>query len=123
MVVDVNQKKLKKISRLEIQILRLEKTMEKIVNFYYKRDSLPHSEFQVRKQLEKFLVEDSNSFVIITSTASIFLVVLSFCSAHSFKINARYEGAAIEIDKNYGIHKDNWKKYLDFVELDKERLV
>jgi hypothetical protein len=47
--------------------------MNKIVVFSYKRDSLPHSEYQVRKQLEKFLVDDSSSFVITTSTASIFL--------------------------------------------------
>lgn len=97
--------------------------MNKIVVFSYKRDSLPHSEYQVRKQLEKFLVDDSSSYVITTSTASIFLVVLSFCSAYNYKISADYEGVTINIDKAYGIHKDNWKKYPDFVELDNEKLV
>jgi len=97
--------------------------MNKIVVFSYKRDSLPHSEYQVRKQLEKFLVEDSSSYVITTSTASIFLVVLSFCSGYNLMISADYEGAVINIDKAYGIHKDNWKKYPDFIELDNERLV
>lgn len=97
--------------------------MNKIVVFSYKRDSLPHSEYQVRKQLEKFLVDDSSSFVITTSTASIFLVILFFCSDCNFKLSADYEGAVIKINKDYGISRDDWKNYLDFVELDNERLV
>jgi hypothetical protein len=97
--------------------------MDKIVVFSYKRDSLPHSEYQVRKQLEKFLVDDSSSFVIITSTASIFLVVLSFCSVHNIDISADYEGKVIKINEAYGISTDSWKNYLDFVELDNEKLV
>ena len=97
--------------------------MDKIVVFSYRRDNLPHSEYQVRKQLEKFLVDDSSSFVIITSTASIFLVVLSFCSAHNIGISADYEGTNIKINEDYGISCNDWKNYLDFVELDNEKLV
>jgi len=97
--------------------------MDKIVVFSYKRDSLPHSEYQVRKQLEKLLVEDSSSFVITTSTASIFLVILSFCSVHNIDISADYEGNVIKISKAYGISRDDWKNYPDFVEIDNERLV
>ena len=34
---------------------------QKTVNFYYKRDSLPHSEFAAIKSLAKFLEDDTQS--------------------------------------------------------------
>ena len=71
----------------------------KIVVFSYKRDSLPHSEYQVRKQLEKFLVDDSSSFVITTSTASIFDVVFCLCEDTDARLAANYEGKPIEIER------------------------
>jgi hypothetical protein len=85
--------------------------MNKIVVFSYKRDSLPHSEYQVRKQLEKFLVDDSCSFVITTSTASIFLVVRAFCHKNSIRLSASYEGIELSLDKNMGM--SNWSNCPD----------
>jgi hypothetical protein len=84
----------------------------KVVIFSYKRDSLPHSEFQVRKQLEKFLAEDSNSFVITTSTASILDIVRVFCLKNKLKLTAFYEEEKIPFNKKMRLN--DWTKYPDF---------
>lgn len=86
--------------------------MNKIVVFSYKRDSLPHSEYQVRKQLEKFLVDDSSSFVITTATASIFLVVRAFCHKNNVKLSASYEELSLKVDKD--MRMSEWSKCPDF---------
>lgn len=88
--------------------------MNKIVVFSYKRDSLPHSEYQVRKQLEKFLVDDSSSFVITTSTASIFEVVRAFCYNNSIRLTAFYEDLSLSLDEQ--MRMGEWSKCLDFNE-------
>lgn len=86
--------------------------MNKIVVFSYKRDSLPHSEYQVRKQLEKFLVDDSSSYVITTSTASIFLVVRAFCHMYSWKLTAFYED--LELKMSEDMRMSQWSSCPDF---------
>lgn len=91
--------------------------MDKIVVFSYKRDSLPHSEYQVRKQLEKFLVGDSSSYVITTSTASIFDVVREFCLVNSVRLSACYEGEQLDIERNMSLGDCIWAKCPDFLEL------
>lgn len=86
--------------------------MDKIVVFSYKRDSLPHSEFQVRKQLEKFLMDGSSSFVVITSTASIFYIVRAFCYLHTWKLTARYEDTELKMSED--MRMNQWSQCPDF---------
>jgi len=97
--------------------------MDKIVVFSYKRDSLPHSEYQVRKQLKKFLVDDSSSFIITTSTASILDIVRVFCLKNKFKLVALYEEEKIPFDRKMRLN--DWSKYPDFTasEDDLEELI
>lgn len=95
--------------------------MNKIVVFSYKRDSLPHSEYQVRKQLEKFLVDDSSSYVITTSTASIFDVVRAFCYNKGIRLSASYEDLSLKLDEQTRMGSE-WSKCLDFNEAYNELL-
>lgn len=95
--------------------------MNKIVVFSYKRDSLPHSEYQVRKQLEKFLVDSSSSFVIATSTAAIFDVVRAFCYNNSVRLVASYEDLSLSVDEQMRIDKE-WSRCIDFNEAYNELL-
>lgn len=74
--------------------------MNKTVVFSYKRDGLPHSEYQVKKQLEKFLADDSSSYVITTSTASIFYVVRALCHFYSWKLLAYYEDLELRLSED-----------------------
>lgn len=90
--------------------------MNKIVVFSYKRDSLPHSEYQVRKQLEKFLGEDSSSYVITTSTASIFDVIREFCLVNSIRLSAFYEKEELDLERNMSLADCIWAKCPDFLE-------
>lgn len=86
--------------------------MNKVVIFSYKRDSLPHSEYQVRKQLEKFLVDDSSSYVITTSTTSIFYIVRAFCHLYAWKLTAYYED--IELRMSEDMRMSQWSQCPDF---------
>lgn len=86
--------------------------MNKIVVFSYKRDTLPHSEYQVRKQLEKFLVNNSSSFVITTSTAAIFYIVRAFCHLYSWKLTAYYEDLELRMSEN--MRMSQWSSCPDF---------
>lgn len=90
--------------------------MNKTVIFSYKRDSLPHSEYQVRKQLNKFLKEDKESFTIYTSTASIFRIVRAFCHQHSIKLLAEYERQFLLLDKNMRMESYYWRLCPDLTE-------
>lgn len=88
--------------------------MNKIVVFSYRRDSLPHSEYQVRKQLEKFLVDDSSSYVITTSTAAIFEVIRAFCYRNSIKLSASYENLTLKLYEDMGMDGVGWNTCPDF---------
>ena len=86
--------------------------MNKTVIFSYKRDSLPHSEYQVKRQLEKFLAEDSSSYLITTSTASIFSVVRAFCHLYNWKLLAHYEN--LELKMSEDMRMNQWSSCPDF---------
>lgn len=91
--------------------------MSKIVNFYYKRDSLPHSEFAVQKSLEKFLQDDSKVYYkISTSTAVIFTIVRAFCLQNNVDLVAQYEDVELVLDKN--MRMKDWSKCPDFFIMD-----
>ena len=85
----------------------------KTVNFYYKRDSLPHSEYAVTKSLAKFLEDDTKVlYKISTSTASIFTIIRAFCLRNSIDLVAKYEDFDLLLDKN--MRMNDWSKCPDF---------
>lgn len=86
--------------------------MNKTVVFSYKRDSLPHSEYQVKRQLEKFLADSRDSYVITTSTASIFYVVRAFCHLYSWKLLAYY--GDLELKMSEDMRMSQWFSCPDF---------
>jgi hypothetical protein len=87
--------------------------MNKAVHFYYKRDSLPHSEYAVTKSLVKFLEEDIRvSYQICTSTAAIFTIIRAFCLKNSIDLVAEYEDVNLVLDKN--MRMNDWSKCPDF---------
>lgn len=90
--------------------------MDKVIIFSYKRESLPYSEYQIRKQLEKFLVDDSSSFIITTSTASIFHIVRAFCHMYSWKLTAYYEDTELKMSE--GMRMNQWSQCPDFEIID-----
>lgn len=86
---------------------------ERVVKFYYKRDSLPHSEYAVSKSLAKFLEDDTKIYYkISTSTAAIFTLVRAFCLKNKIYLTAQYEDIDLILDKN--MRMDEWFKYPDF---------
>ena len=87
--------------------------MSKIVSFYYKRDSLPHSEYTTVQSLAKFLRDDTKTFYkISTSTAAIFDLVRAFCLKNKIKLVAKYEDIDLILDKN--MRMKDWSKCSDF---------
>lgn len=87
--------------------------MNKIINFYYKRDSLPHSEYAVGKSLAKFLEDDTKVlYQIYTSTAAIFTIIRAFCLKNSIDFVAEYEDIELVVDKN--MRMNDWSKCPDF---------
>ena len=85
----------------------------KTVNFYYKRDSLPHSEFATIKSLAKFLEDDTKIiYKISTSTAAIFTLVRAFCLKNKIELVAKYEDIDLVLDKNMSMR--DWSKCPDF---------
>jgi hypothetical protein len=84
-----------------------------IVYFYYKRDSLPHSEYAVIKSLTKFLEKDTEyPYKISTSTVAIFTIVRAFCLKNNIDLVAEYEDIPLVLDKN--MRMQNWSKCPDF---------
>lgn len=92
--------------------------MDKTVIFSYKRDNLPHSEYQVRKLLSVFREDDKESFTIHTSTASIFRVVRAFCYRYYVRLIADYEGILLPLDEH--MRMNTWYLCPDFTEEDDE---
>ena len=91
--------------------------MSKIVSFYYKRDSLPHSEYATMQSLAKFLGEDTKTFYKInTSTAVIFILVRAFCLKNKIELVAKYEDISLILDKN--MRMNDWSKCPDFFIMD-----
>ena len=87
--------------------------MNKIVSFYYKRDSLPHSEYATIQSLAKFLGDDTKTFYkISTSTAAIFDLVRAFCLKNRIELVAQYEDTSLILDKN--MRMNDWSKCPDF---------
>ena len=86
---------------------------QKIVNFYYKRENLPHSEYTTLQSLAKFLGDDTKTFYkISTSTAAIFILVRAFCLKNKIKLVAQYEDISLTLDKN--MRMKDWFKCPDF---------
>ena len=91
--------------------------MNKKVSFYYKRDSLPHSEYATIQSLVKFLGEDTKTFYkISTSTAAIFILVRAFCLKNRIELVAQYEDISLILDKN--MRMNSWSKCPDFFIID-----
>lgn len=87
--------------------------MIKVVNFYYKRNSLPHSEFAVVQSLTKFLEDETKTlYKISTSTAAIFTIVRAFCLKNKINLVAKYEDLNLILDKN--MRMNDWSKCFDF---------
>ena len=86
---------------------------QKIVYFYYRRDSLPNSEFAIIKSLAKFLEDKTrSSYKITTSTAAIFDLVRAFCLKNKIELVARYEDIDLVLDKS--MRMSDWSKCPDF---------
>ena len=80
--------------------------MKKVIEFYYKRDSLPHSEYKVIQSLKKFLKDEEKVYYkISTSTASIFNIVRAFCHKYDWDLIAHYEDLDLKIDKDMRINQ------------------
>jgi len=87
--------------------------MNKTVYFYYKRDSLPHSEYQVVQSFNKFLEdEDRKEYKISTSTAVIFSIVRAFCRLHRLSLVTYYEDLELKLDKS--MEMNDWSNCFDF---------
>lgn len=87
--------------------------MNKTIHFYYKRDSLPHSEYKVVKSLNKFLEDrDKNEYKISTSTAAIFNIVRAFCRLHKLSLIAYYEDSELKLEGDMGMN--DWSNCPDF---------
>jgi len=87
--------------------------MKKIINFYYKRNSVPHSKYKVIQSLKKFLEDKEELYYkISTSTAVIFTIVRAFCDKYGWKLVAFYEDMELDIYPHMGIIK--WLKCPDF---------
>jgi hypothetical protein len=85
----------------------------KVVNFYYKRDSLPHSEFAAIQSLAEFFEDDTRIFYkISTSTAAIFDLVRAFCLKNKIDLIAKYEDLDLILDKN--MRMCQWSNCPDF---------
>lgn len=86
---------------------------QKAIYFYYKRDSLPHSEFAVVQSLTKFLEDETKySTKISTSTAVIFTLVRAFCLKNKVCLEAKYEDLNLILDKDMRMW--DWSKCPDF---------
>lgn len=92
--------------------------MNKVVKFYYKRDSLPHSEFQTKKSLTKFLEDSKGDYIIHTSTAIIFILVRAFCLKNKVDLVASYEDNLLTLDKY--MRMADWDYCKDFNILDED---
>ena len=87
--------------------------MIKIISFYYKRDSLPHSEYATLQSLAKFLEDNTKTFYkISTSTAAIFTLVRAFCLKNKIELIAQYEDINLILDKK--MRMKDWSKCPDF---------
>jgi hypothetical protein len=87
--------------------------INKTVNFYYKRDSLPHSEYKVIQSLKKFLEDEEKvDYKISTSTASIFSIVRAFCYKYDWDLVAYYEDLDLKMDEVMGTNQ--WFNCPDF---------
>lgn len=87
--------------------------MNKTIYFYYKRDSLPHSEYKAVQSLTKFLEdEDRKEYKISTSTAVIFSIVRAFCHLHKLSLIAYYEDLELKLERDMGMN--DWSNCSDF---------
>jgi len=87
--------------------------MTKTIYFYYKRDSLPQSEYKIIQHLNKFLDDtEKESYKISTSTASIFNIVRAFCHLNSLSLVAYYEDLALIMTKD--MRMSQWSSCPDF---------
>ena len=87
--------------------------MNKVIYFYYKRNSLPHSEYAVTKSLARFLEGTAQyHYKISTSTAAIFTIVRAFCLKNNIDLVAEYEDILLVLDKNMRMR--DWSKCPDF---------
>jgi len=89
--------------------------MKKVIHFYYKRDSLPHSEYKVIQSLKKFLEDKEKlEYKISTSTTSIFNVVRYFCFWNKIELIANYEDYPVFLDENMKIQNNCEGELTDF---------